>query len=466
MTTELMICEYCEEQIKGKGIQVGDLYFCDVECALQSGLVVECEECGELIEIDNALMIGDLYFCSEDCALDSGLVVKCRECGKLDLGAEHTMYEDTCHDNFVCEECYDNGGYFTCDDCGEITEYGVYHENSDRFYCDDCVYSHLYRCDECGEYFEQDEVYTDDYNHCVCHDCYSTECYVTCADCGELLIEDGAYYSESRGEYFCSNCLPEEEGIKDYSYKPNPIFYGLSNELHLGVELEVDKGNNRYENAQYVQDNLNFTYCKSDSSLENGFEIVTHPCTLAYHMDYMKEYKDVFNYLVEESFRSHDTTTCGLHVHVSRDYLGNTEEGQDLTIAKIMLLMELLWDRGVSNIARRDNVSYAKRNSYIDTDRQATEEEVVESSKRQGYSRYYALNLQNTHTIEFRLFRGTLNTNSYIATLQFVNNLVEFAKEISLKTIQTSTITIEQIINFVEYAELTQYAKERKIITE
>ena len=45
--------------------------------------------------------------------------------------------------------------------------------------------------------------------------------------------------------------------------------------------------------------------------------------------------------------------------------------------------------------------------------------------------RYYAINLTNNKTIEFRLFRGTMNINTFIATLQLVDRMVRLVKEIN-----------------------------------
>ena len=42
--------------------------------------------------------------------------------------------------------------------------------------------------------------------------------------------------------------------------------------------------------------------------------------------------------------------------------------------------------------------------------------------------RYYAVNLSNDDTIEFRLFRGTLNPDSFLATLELVNTIVCYSR--------------------------------------
>jgi hypothetical protein len=41
-------------------------------------------------------------------------------------------------------------------------------------------------------------------------------------------------------------------------------------------------------------------------------------------------------------------------------------------------------------------------------------------------NRYEAINLQNRHTVEFRLFKGTLKRESFFRSLEFVDALVHF----------------------------------------
>lgn len=50
-------------------------------------------------------------------------------------------------------------------------------------------------------------------------------------------------------------------------------------------------------------------YIKHDGSLNEGFEIVTHPMTLRYHRENMP-WKEVCHQVVEQGYRSHMTDTC------------------------------------------------------------------------------------------------------------------------------------------------------------
>ena len=44
--------------------------------------------------------------------------------------------------------------------------------------------------------------------------------------------------------------------------------------------------------------------------------------------------------------------------------------------------------------------------------------------------RYFAVNLVNTNTVEIRLWRGTLNLETFMATLKFTARLAELCREV------------------------------------
>jgi len=101
----------------------------------------------------------------------------------------------------------------------------------------------------------------------------------------------------------------------------------------FGVELEADHGNEKDAAARDVTFG-DLSYVKHDGSLtDDGIEIVTHPCSLRYHLEQFP-WDEILSSLADYGFRSHDTSTCGLHVHVSRSAFGETSDEQDLTAAK------------------------------------------------------------------------------------------------------------------------------------
>ncbi len=86
--------------------------------------------------------------------------------------------------------------------------------------------------------------------------------------------------------------------------------------------------------------------------------------------------------------------------------------------------------------------------------------EILDKSK-DYCNRYVAVNLRNYSTIEFRLFRGTLRYNTFIATLQFVSEICRVALTMSEEEIDSMSWC--EFVRSIKYTELIHYLKERRL---
>lgn len=252
--------------------------------------------------------------------------------------------------------------------------------------------------------------------------------------------------------------------IKSYNYTPNEFIFSrlesdVENPLFLGAEIEVDKGGENDDNAKYVIDNLENCYVVHDGSLRDGFEIVTHPTTLDFHKQ--MNYREVFKELLNRGYISHDTTTCGLHIHFNRDYLSSNKTIQDLCITKILFLLEK-YSKNIERIARRSSNRYSNNikrekedDSLLDLLYKAKGSGMFSSAK------YNSVNLMHKNTVELRMFKGTLKYDTYIATLEFTKNLVDISKQVPLEDVQS--VTFEDIININPTEYLIEYLRRRNI---
>jgi len=217
----------------------------------------------------------------------------------------------------------------------------------------------------------------------------------------------------------------------------------------MGFELEVESRRNtsRYDGAQMAQDTLdNHAYMKSDASLNDGFELVTHPHTLAY---YQQDFEwEVLSKLRRSGFRSWDTTTCGLHVHVSRTAFGGTIS-YDTSASEILRMqahqlrfMKLIYDneRQVSRIAGRSSSSYA---SFSDKGRLVPK--VKHGNSERGH--FSAVNVENYATLEIRVFKGSLRKERILSALEFVSASVEYTRNLKV----TGTNTALSWLRFTAY---------------
>ena len=396
-----------------------------------------------------------LTFTSE---LEEPKLIRCDICGE-----EHTETECKRVDGkIVCINCMSEHTYI-CDGCRNrhLNENKTHIDNYNL--CDDCFRYHYKECADCGSLHMRSRMYISYDEEWICNDCIDN--YIRCDRCGEYYPESMILYDDDTNNDYCESCMEylRSHVIHSYDHKPDPIFYGTDSDLFMGVELEIDKGGESHENARSILNILNnsnkFAYAKHDGSLSNGFEIVSHPATLKYHC--ISNWQDAMNEAIEMGYKSHNTRTCGLHVHVSRDALGYDEEDREDTIAKIIYFIEKNWD-DVLLFTRRDEdlmEEWASRYGLYDGDVDGTYDNAKYES---SCSRYKCVNLENEHTIEFRMFRGTLKYNTFIATLQFVNEICMQAMRHTIDEIEAYTWS-DFVNSITDKPELIEYLKEKNL---
>ena len=152
--------------------------------------------------------------------------------------------------------------------------------------CPSCLSNQTVYCSCCDRrIWTDDNVGTD--AQPLCQDCFDDH-FERCTTCNALIRRGDTFF---RGdEPYCQDCyhsVCDRDAIHDYYYKPTPIFYGDDNRF-FGVELEIDGAGEDSDNAAEILHIANaeqpMAYCKHDGSLDEGFEIVTHPMTLDFHL--------------------------------------------------------------------------------------------------------------------------------------------------------------------------------------
>ncbi len=327
--------------------------------------------------------------------------------------------------------------------------------------CETCFEEETVCCADCGERFWRESNAGSD-SHPLCQDCFDRH-YTVCADCGTLLRFDDASYFDCSDLPYCAACFDRRYDlscIHDYSYKPEPIFFG-NGPRYFGVELEMDGAGEDQDNAREILQQANrdadYAYIKHDGSLNEGLELVTHPMSLTYHTSHFP-WAAVLESAVQLGYRSHQAGTCGLHIHVSRDAFGATEEEADEAIARVLYFVEKHWNELLrfSRRTQRQLDHWAARYGYKDHPK-----ELIKEVRKGCGNRYTCVNLTNASTIEFRIFRGTLKLNTLIATLQLVNKICDVA--ISFSDEQLKAMSWSEFVLGVHEPELIQYLKERRL---
>ena len=386
-----------------------------------------------------------------------------------------TPSDDEVVNRYYCNDCFE-GNYNQCNDCGDwFPEEALYWvEDEEIQVCEHCRDSGDYLiCDRCDGLYSSNGVHTDDYENRICDDCYSRYDYATCDDCGRILHCEDAYWTEDN--CYCDYCFEEHAPVHPYSYKPRAIFHRISyhgfysadesgkEPLYLGVELEVDDGDNPTCVAkEYDEDDV---YCKSDGSLSNdGFEIVSHPRTLESHKNYCWE--SIMHDCINSGYTSHDAGTCGLHVHVNRAFFGEPKDS-DFAAAKLIVLVSRFWETFMLPFSRRtpDQLHWTRAPLSEEVIAASdTDSEIRQKLSRARSDRYKAINIRNDQTIEFRLFRGTLKYSTFIATLEFVDGICYWVRNHTLgDTIEASLSDILSGEEFAKFDTMHEYIKSRNI---
>ena len=344
-----------------------------------------------------------------------------------------------------------------CEETENLIEY------DNNYYCQDCFNEHFYTCDNCGDTIPYDDRIYVSNNYYICQDCFDNS-YHYCNDCDTIIHDDDTYWYDDYPH--CSYCYNENHNtlIVGYHHTEPFEFFNTPNDkqpdLYMGYELEIENTNYNITNeslANFATD-LKAQFAE-DSSINRGFEIISHPLSYEKHLEEYETTKQVFSDLISNGARGDETSTCGLHIHISRQPLKET------TIPKILLFMEN-YKTELINFARRGSNHYTSFISDYDSYdmKKPKKQDYIKSlsylKKCNPNTRYMALNLLPSKTIEFRLFKSTLNIETFYATLQFVYNLVSVCNEYPI-----SEITWDKVINYTDTPYLKSYLERRNLLT-
>ena len=171
---------------------------------------------------------------------------------------------------------------------------------------------------------------------------------------------------------------------------------------------------------------------------------------------------------------SHDNGNCGLHVHIGRAFFNAT--GISRASYKAGYIMDSIICNCEPFIVRFTRRRYSQLSRWAQTvNMHACKENKSFDAKMREYriakdTRYQAVNLENYATIELRLFRGTLNRETYYATLQLVTGLAYLTRALLTVPEYAETLTWEDVkleilaaldTNNLPTEELANYLKRR-----
>ena len=312
-------------------------------------------------------------------------------------------------------------------------------------------------CEDCNHVAHEDDgswCYDGDY--WVCDGCRDNNYRWSENRC--TYITEGDYYDEEEEE-------EDEEDNDDDSY---PIggrhsgknilqhipsdFDARNPKIFLGMELEVEvnrdhegrnaKAEELYSHIKhYTHDDgtrHQYIHIEDDGSLDYGFEMVTGWTGLDVHAQMLQFFKKPWRHV-----KSHDTRTCGLHVHISKG---------DMTMFHGCKIVFFINDSNnqklIRDIARRSDHHYAKihnkKASYDWLKNAKQGRNKKQQLERLNPDRTEAVNFNNPATVEFRIFKGTLRYETQMACLEFTYATWFFCRDAGV-----TELTTEKFIKFI-----------------
>ena len=353
----------------------------------------------------------------------------------------------------ICQDCS-----YACERCDWIGSRSNedYHDiDGNSIWCSNCTENYAAWCERHEEYVTSSMYYIQDAHESWC--VYCTENYSSwCEDCDE-------YYANG-----CEGCNNTRE-IHDYNYRPDPIFRsveGESTKLYFGIEIETEVGRGGYDistcseyASNILEHEYDIAYLKHDGSLNNGFEIVTHPASHAYYKQEDNPLWEVIETLRSQPYamKSWDTGTCGLHIHISRaGFSSGSHQHRFLQLVYTNPeFYSTLAGREASHWAKFDDIVRSQRemdgNGYWHYKQWRSYKHKLARHNDNCSDRYSAVNTLNRHTLEMRIFRGSINGKVVKAALDLAHASVEYTRELRVPDVWASALVAE---NFMEYIKM------------
>ena len=313
------------------------------------------------------------------------------------------------------------------------------------FYC-----SHHHRYETGTESYEST-------NGTICEEARDNY-YCRCENCNILHENYCIHYIEDIDMLYCDECYDDFKStkvIKDYhdnedSYQDNKkstLEDDFNNEqLYFGIELEVESG---YSNAdtnlmatELYNMNSDFVY-EEDGSIINGFEIISYPFTFKYmEKTLAQELFKMLNALKRNKYEASER--CGYHIHVSREGIRNEVD--------FVCLFEYFKDE-LFELSKRSEIRFNQWSKWYINSKNFIRND-VKYALDDCMSRYRAVNDDNYHTMEVRIFSGTLDFYELMARFELVYNFVQWANDHKIN---------DKLTNIPDFVTVATYKSKRFI---
>lgn len=314
-----------------------------------------------------------------------------------------------------CQEC-DRFMTVCAGGCGDTIDTAESVGVGGEEWCESCARDHLERCTDCGTWSDPD---------------------------------DGP----------ACNCA--QASVNSYGYHPTPAFRSMAGAdvvaswhapaddmtgreaLVMGVEIELESTGGGYASglrnlaaASWLTDE--FAYLKSDGSLCDGVEIVTHPATLDAWRSLFGEFAAIGQDLAAHGWEA--TESCGIHVHACRAAFTSGAH-----LARHGVLWHA-WRDDLVPVCGRESSTYAQWSA------EGRARVVAHATGLAHCPRYSPINYQPSATVEVRCFASTLDADVLAGLVELVAASVEFSRGVTSADILAGRAGWEWFVSYVNNA--------------
>lgn len=226
------------------------------------------------------------------------------------------------------------------------------------------------------------------------------------------------------------------EPAEKASWIPSLPLYGVEVEFELPDESKAVK---REIFKMQSDINKNMCYLKHDGSLKNGLEIVTHPRSFKAWQETKVEFKNFLKKMRAAGYRSYSSGRCGLHIHVGlTSFTGVAHVLRFVSFfhgnAKFCRKISGRAQESINQFCYNVHPKWIYRNYFRSPllrkfPRNTLASSLLEPGQiefdRAVNDHHSAANITN-HTVEVRIFRGTLNHSRIFGIIEFLEAVRQY----------------------------------------
>jgi hypothetical protein len=430
-----------------------------------------CKTCNNMYQNNCKKVYGEEKFCT-DCFNE--VFTRCAVCNKVERRSN--VYKlGRRGDNRICHDCAATSNLLTCQECNGLFEdkqiISLVVKGGTRNVCVECSRDYM-ECNKCKKHIKISTSGTMNMEFAE-YAWYCKKCFNSLPPSLHSIPRPNSLRSitgrTNSPNLIDGDDVPIEQltGVLNYSTKPRPTFLvdiegkettqydTLFAAFELEVEAEEDKTSQQLTRDALELRGKNWLYCKHDGSIGRGFEVVSEPFTWKWFKSEVgkKQIGILLHWLRRNGYRSWDTHNCGLHVHLSEAAISMIE------LYKLQLLFYGNPDK-IWLLSRRLKQHLQKWSRVYNVPTSGNKSKLIHVAKHDIVSvndtadhandRRVAVNVAthdtgNGHTVEIRIFKGSLKTDSINRAIEFCFSTVFFVKETGIKD-----VTWEKYMEYIE----------------